>query len=107
MEFLEVTRQGGRSGHDLLHLRDWFEIEVDFNGNVSCFIAVDTLMDNDLFYQAVLGGGVQFGNVGVFLNGVYPLAGVVFNLRFIGQLFSGLPPPALSVRPAPSVSCPA
>ena len=27
---------GGRSGRDLLHLRDGFEIEMNFDRNVSC-----------------------------------------------------------------------
>ena len=44
---------GGRSGRDLLHLRDGFEIEMNFDRNVSCLIAVYTLMDNDFFNQAV------------------------------------------------------
>ena len=30
----------GRSGCDLLHLRDGFEIEMNFDRNVSCLIAV-------------------------------------------------------------------
>ena len=38
---------------------------------------VYALMDNDFFNQAVKGGGVQFRDVGVFLNGFYPLAGVI------------------------------
>ena len=44
---------GNRSGRDLFHLRDRFEIEVNFDRNVSCLIAVDVLMDNDFFNQAV------------------------------------------------------
>ena len=44
---------GGRSGRDLLHLRDGFEIEMNFDRNVSCLIAVYALMDNDFFNQAV------------------------------------------------------
>ena len=47
---------------------------MNFDRNVSCFIAVYALMDNDFFNQAVKGGGVQFRDVGVFLNGFYPLA---------------------------------
>ena len=43
----------GRSGCDLLHLRDGFEIEMNFDRNVSCLIAVYALMDNDFFNQAV------------------------------------------------------
>ena len=44
---------GGRSGCDLLHLRDGFEIEMNFDRNVSCLIAVYAFMDNDFFNQAV------------------------------------------------------
>ena len=44
------------------------------------------LMDNDFFNQAVKGGGVQFRDVGVFLNGFHPLAGVTRKPDFIGQL---------------------
>lgn len=44
---------GGRSGRDLLHLRDGFEIEMNFDRNVPCLIAVYALMDNDFFNQAV------------------------------------------------------
>ena len=43
----------GRSSRDLLHLRDGFEIEMDFDRNVSCLFAVDVFMDNDFFHQAV------------------------------------------------------
>ena len=53
MMFLREPSQRDRSGSDLFHLRDGFEIEVDFDGNVSCLIAVDVLMDNDFFNQAV------------------------------------------------------
>ena len=42
-----------RSALDLFHLRDGFEIEVNFDRNVSCLIAVDVFMDNDFFNQAV------------------------------------------------------
>gem|GEM_PF-6244944 len=59
---------------------------MNFDRNVSCFIAVYALMDNDFFNQAVKGGGVQFRDVGVFLNGFYPLAGVIRKPDFIGQL---------------------
>ena len=48
------NRPGGdRSGRYLLHLRDGFEIEMNFDRNVSCLIAVDVFMDNDFFNQAV------------------------------------------------------
>ena len=40
---------GGRSGCDLLHLRDGFEIEMNFDRNVSCFIFVNALMHDDFF----------------------------------------------------------
>ena len=39
----------GRSGCDLLHLRDGFEIEMNFDRNVSCFIFVNALMHDDFF----------------------------------------------------------
>lgn len=44
---------GGRSGRDLLYFRDGFEIEMNFNRNVSCLFAVDVFMDNDFFNQTV------------------------------------------------------
>ena len=53
MVFLREPSQRDRSGSDLFHLRDGFEIEVDFDGNVSCLIAVDVFVDNDFFNQAV------------------------------------------------------
>ena len=53
MMFLREPSQRDRSGSDLFHLRDGFEIEVDFDGNVSCLIAVDVFVDNDFFNQAV------------------------------------------------------
>ena len=59
---------------------------MNFDRNVSCFIAVYALMDNDFFNQTVEGGCVQFRDVGVFLNGFYPLAGVIRKPDFIGQL---------------------
>ncbi len=43
----------GRSFSDLLHFRDWFQIKMNFNRNVSCFIAVYFFMDNDFFNQLV------------------------------------------------------
>ena len=95
--FLEPPRRG-RSGCDLLHFREWFEIKMNFDRNVSCFIAVYALMDNDFFNQAIKGSCVQFRDVGVFLNGLYPLAGVIRKPDFIGQLlpdFLGKQIPAL------------
>ena len=53
MVFLREPSRRDRSGSDLFHLRDRFEIEVNFDRNVSCLIAVDVLMDNDFFNQAV------------------------------------------------------
>ena len=53
MMFLREPSQRDRSGSDLFHLRDWFEIEVNFDRNVSCLIAVDVFVDNDFFNQAV------------------------------------------------------
>ena len=53
MVFLRESSRRDRSGSDLFHLRDGFEIEVDFDGNVSCLIAVDVFVDNDFFNQAV------------------------------------------------------
>lgn len=50
--FLEPPRRG-RSGCDLLHLRDGFEIEMNFDRNVSCLVAVNGFMDNDFFDKAV------------------------------------------------------
>ena len=52
--FLEPPRRG-RSGCDLLHFREGFEIKMNFDRNVSCFIAVYALMDNDFFNQAIKG----------------------------------------------------
>ncbi len=43
----------GRSFSDLLHFRDWFQIKMNFNRNVSCLIAVYFFMDNDFFNQLV------------------------------------------------------
>ena len=51
--FSEVPRRGGRSRRDLLHFRQGFEIEMNFDRNVSCFVAVDGFMDNDFFDKAV------------------------------------------------------
>lgn len=43
----------GRSFSDLLHFRDWFQIKMNFNRNVSCLIAVYFFMDNDFLNQLV------------------------------------------------------
>ena len=53
MVFLREPSRQDRSGSDLFHLRDGFEIEMNFDRNVSCLIAVYALMDNDFFNQAV------------------------------------------------------
>ena len=53
MVLLREPSRRDRSGSDLFHLRDGFEIEVNFDRNVSCLIAVDVFMDNDFFNQAV------------------------------------------------------
>lgn len=46
--FLEPPRRG-RSGCDLLHFREGFEIKMNFDRNVSCFIFVNALMHDDFF----------------------------------------------------------
>ena len=51
--FKNLPGAGERSACDLLHLRDGFEIEMNFDRNVSCFVAVYGFMDNDFFNQAV------------------------------------------------------
>ena len=94
--FLEPPRRG-RSGCDLLHFREGFEIKMNFDRNVSCFIAVYALMDNDFFNQAIKGSCVQFRDVGVFLNGFYPLAGVIRKPDFIGQLLPAFLNPRLQL----------
>ena len=38
-----------RSGSDLFHLRDGFEIKMNFDRNVSCFIFVNALKHDDFF----------------------------------------------------------
>ncbi len=42
-----------RSVFDLLHFRDWLQIKMNFNRNVSCLIAVYFFMDNDFLNQPV------------------------------------------------------
>ncbi len=54
MEFLKnPPERGERSACDLLRFRYRFEIKMDFDRNVSCFVAVYGFMDNDFFNQAV------------------------------------------------------
>ena len=43
-------------------------------------IGVCTLMDNDIFNQAVEGSSAQFRDVGAFLSDFYPLTGVIRKL---------------------------
>ena len=49
MVFLRESSRRDRSGSDLFHLRDGFEIKMNFDRNVSCFIFVNALMHDDFF----------------------------------------------------------
>ena len=49
MVFLREPYRRDRSGSDLFHLRDGFEIKMNFDRNVSCFIFVNALMHDDFF----------------------------------------------------------
>ena len=49
MVFLREPSRRDRSGSDLFHLRDGFEIKMNFDRNVSCFIFVNAFMHNDFF----------------------------------------------------------
>ena len=49
MVFLREPSLRDRSGRDLFHLRDGFEIKMNFDRNVSCFIFVNALMHDDFF----------------------------------------------------------
>ena len=49
MVFLREPSRQDRSGSDLFHLRDGFEIKMNFDKNVSCFIFVNALMHDDFF----------------------------------------------------------
>ena len=49
MVFLRELSRRDRSGSDLFHLRDGFEIKMNFDRNVSCFIFVNALMYDDFF----------------------------------------------------------
>ena len=64
-----------------------FEIKMNFDRNVSCFVTVYGFMDNDFFHQAVQGGSVQLGDVPVFLYGFHPLPCVHGKPDFIGKAF--------------------
>ena len=49
MVFFREPSRRDRSGSDLFHLRDGFEIKMNFDRNVSCFILVNALMHDDFF----------------------------------------------------------
>ena len=49
MVFLREPSRRDRSVSDLFHLRDGFEIKMNFDRNVSCFIFVNALMHDDFF----------------------------------------------------------
>ena len=49
MVFLSEPSRRDRSGSDLFHLRDGFEIKMNFDRNVSCFIFVNAFMHDDFF----------------------------------------------------------
>ena len=49
MVFLREPSRRDRSGSDLFHLWDGFEIKMNFDRNVSCFIFVNALMHDDYF----------------------------------------------------------
>ena len=49
MVYLREPSRRDRSGSDLFHLRDGFEIKMNFDRNVSCFIFVYALMHDDFF----------------------------------------------------------
>ena len=49
MVFLREPSRRDRSGSDLFHLWDGFEIKMNFDRNVSCSIFVNALMHDDFF----------------------------------------------------------
>ena len=49
MVFLREPSRRDRSGSDLFHLRDGFEIKMNFDRNVSCFIFVNAFMHDNFF----------------------------------------------------------
>ena len=49
MVFFREPSRRDRSGSDLFHLRDGFEIKMNFDRNVSCFIFVNAFMHDDFF----------------------------------------------------------
>ena len=49
MVLLREPSRRDRSGSDLFHLWDRFEIKMNFDRNVSCFIFVNAFMHDDFF----------------------------------------------------------
>ena len=49
MVFFREPSRRDRSGSDLFHLRDGFEIKMNFDRNVSCFIFVNAFMHDNFF----------------------------------------------------------
>ena len=49
MVFFREPSRRDRSGSDLFHLWDGFEIKMNFDRNVSCFILVNAFMHDDFF----------------------------------------------------------
>ena len=49
MVLLREPSRRDRSGSDMFHLRDGFEIKMNFDRNVSCFIFVNAFMHDDFF----------------------------------------------------------
>ena len=49
MVFLREPSRRNRSGSDLFHLRDGFEIKMNFDRNVSSLVLVNAFMHNDFF----------------------------------------------------------
>ena len=49
MVFFREPSRRDRSGSDLFHFRDGFEIKMNFDRNVSCFIFVNAFMHDDFF----------------------------------------------------------
>ena len=49
MVFLREPSRRDRSGSDLFHLWDGFEIKMNFDRNVSCFIFVNAFMHDNFF----------------------------------------------------------
>ena len=62
---------------------------MNFDGNVSCLVAVNGFMDNDFFDKAVYSGSVKLRNVPVFLYGFHPFPRVHRKAVFIVQPLPG------------------